>query len=52
MTANTLSALDLIRKVSELSTLIEDSLARQHLAAALRRLTVLHDDALMRGRGR
>jgi hypothetical protein len=48
MIANAPNPLDIIRKVS---TLIEDSLARQHLAAALRRLTVLRDDNLMRGRG-
>jgi hypothetical protein len=50
MTANTLSALDLIRLLSGLRLVIDDPIAAQHLAAAQRRLTVLHDDRLMRNR--
>jgi hypothetical protein len=49
MIANAPSPLDLIRHLSDLRTWIDDPTAAQYLAAAQRRLVVLHDDNLMRG---
>jgi hypothetical protein len=41
--------LDLIRHLSDLRLMVDDTLAQQYLALALRRLTLVYDDNLMRG---
>jgi hypothetical protein len=49
MTSNRPGPTELLWRLIELRALVDDQLAQQYLAAAVRRLTVLRDDALMRG---
>jgi hypothetical protein len=50
VTPNYPSPTDLIWRLIELKSLVEDQMAAQYLSAALKRLTILRDDALIRGR--